>query len=140
MLYLFNLRTKIITGEISRVDQVMIDNYHRAGIGVVELPVRPDDFRVNAAQETARLLETKKTITEISLAQFHAGLRLAGLYDTVVGYIDQMPDSAEKIVIQERFHKSQFFERSNPLFIGLAQKLGISEVQIDSMFEAWAKL
>ena len=90
--------------------------------------------------EGAEFIESEPVPEQISLAQFHAGLKLLGMYEQIVQYIDLMPDSPEKIIISERFLKSQFFERTNPLFLGMQSKLNISDAQMDAFFIAWSKL
>ena len=90
--------------------------------------------------EGAEFVETEPVPEQISLAQLHAGLKMIGMYDPIVQHIDSMPDSPEKIIISERFQKSQFFERTNPLFLDMQSKLKISDAQIDELFIAWSKL
>lgn len=88
----------------------------------------------------AEFVESEQAPEQISLAQFHAGLKLIGMYDPIVQCIDSMSDNPEKIVMSERFQKSQFFERNNPLFLNMQSKLKISDAQMDEFFIAWSKL
>jgi len=90
--------------------------------------------------EGAEFVETEPVPEQISLAQFHAGLKLIGMYDPIANYIDSMPDSQEKIIVSVRFQKSQFFDRNDPLFLDMQAKLKISNEQMDAYFKSWSKL
>lgn len=95
---------------------------------------------LNNDGEGAEFVESEQVPEQISLAQFHAGLKLIGMYDPIVQFIDSMPDGAEKIIMSERFQKSQFFDRNDPLFLGMQSKLKIADAQMDAFFIAWSKL
>lgn len=95
---------------------------------------------LNNDGEGAEFVESEQVPEQISLAQFHAGLKLIGMYDPIVQFIDSMPDGAEKIIVSVRFQKSQFFDRNDPLFLGMQSKLKIADAQMDAFFIAWSKL
>lgn len=95
---------------------------------------------LNNDGEGAEFVESEPVPEQISLAQFHAGLKLIGMYDLIVQYIDSMPDSPEKIIVSVLFQESQFVDRNDPLFLNMPSKLKISDAQIDEFFIAWSKL
>jgi hypothetical protein len=74
-------------------------------------------------------------IPDISPRQFRQGLNSIGLrltVETTIATLDQN--------IKDWYEYAQTFQHNHPVLLAMAQTLGISQEQIDTLFLAWSKL
>ena len=95
------------------------------------------DAAIAADIEAKRKASVPASVTRRQAKQ---ALLLNGLLANVQPAIDAIPDAAQRAMIQIEWDDSQEFERDRPALIALGSALGLTGVQLDSLFIEAAQL
>lgn len=88
-----------------------------------------------AAEDAAKILAAKRAAMSVSSAQAQIALHNAGKLDEVETAISSASKAA-----QIAWAKAQFFERNSPTLAEIATTIGMSDTELDSLFEAAAQI
>ena len=76
----------------------------------------------------------------ISKRQARQQLIIDGLYNNVQPIIDSIEDETQRLLAQVFWEDSNTFERNHPMLIQFGTALGLTEVELDTMFINASKL
>ena len=71
---------------------------------------------------------------QVSRAQGKAALILAGLWESVLAHVADIPDPVEKALAEVALHDATTWERSSPFLSRAAAALGLTSEQLDALF------
>ena len=95
------------------------------------------DAAIAADIEAKRKASVPVSVTRRQAKQ---ALLLNGLLANVQPAIDAIPDATQRAMIQIEWDDSQVFERDRPALITLGSALGLSDIQLDTLFIGAAQL
>lgn len=112
------------------------DKHVSTGMGI-EVPKGYTEYIIGEEpQELLDALAEEPTPVpqKVSVAQGQLALIDAGLWDSVIQYIESLPDDVERKKAEIALHKVQEYHRNSPFLNQVARELGISDQQLDSLF------
>lgn len=77
---------------------------------------------------------------QVTRAQGKAALIQAGLWQTVLDYVDGIADPTEKALAEVALHDTTHWQRTSPFLNAAAAALGITEQQMDALFQQAAEI
>lgn len=116
--------------------------------GTVEIPIKPSRFHEWADGEWVHRPPPDPTPEEIrakmrplTARQFRLGLIEGGVsLDRVTAVIDALPAGADRAKAKVEWEYATTFNRTHPLIATVGAALGLSDVQIDAMWQAAVSL
>lgn len=77
---------------------------------------------------------------QVTNAQGVAALIQAGLWQSVLDYVDAMTDPTEKALAEVALHRTTHWRRDSPFLTAAAAALGLTDQQLDDLFVQAAEI
>ena len=77
---------------------------------------------------------------QVTRAQGKAVLSQAGVWQAVLDYVDTIEDATERQLAEVALHDTTHWQRSSPFLNAAAAALGITEQQMDALFQQAAEI
>lgn len=91
-------------------------------------------------QELADRLQARREAMVVPRLSARLALIGAGLWDTIQPAIDAIADDTERAVAQAYFDDARNWERLDPWVASIGAAMGLSEAELDALFEAAANV
>lgn len=85
-------------------------------------------------EQQARLNDWRRTLS-VSPLQIRRALRQTGLLDNLTAYVE-----GSSVEVREAWEYAVQIDRTDPLIVGAAQSLGVTDAQVDDLFRLAATL